>query len=514
MTEPRDPARDYDRHLVRGAFFNLLGLVAKLVHPLFFLIVTWFFGPALVGLYFLAVFIGEIAQSAVTSGFNDATTLFASRHADDPAAEDRLYRVLGNAFAVTGGLSLLLLVGLCSGAGWLVEYLYPDRPALADALRLLAFSLPPAAVAQVGVAATKARMRMEYDALINGLVKPLALLGASLVAWALDAGLLGLIAAHVVTQCILALMATRAMARHFDLRQVVRATLHPVWDREILRFAIPQTANMTFNKYLTRVDVIMLGAFGFSNWHLAFYAAAALIATNLREVKLIFAQALAPVAARHHARGDREAFEAVLGRVSRWTTSLAVPLVLTVAVLRGDLLRFVDASYTADTTFMLWLLVPPFLSCAFGLAGNSIVFTGHSGWTLFNSVLVAGLNTLFNWLLIPRWGLEGAAIATAASASLVAALQLVELRLLEGVRLRAAAVYKPHLGMAAALLVLLLTGDPAALPGLGDRLALAAVLALGFGALMALLRHEEVVAFRARTQSRWKRARTAPRADS
>lgn len=481
----------YDRHLTRGALYNLLGLAAKLVHPLFFLIVTWFFGPDLVGLYFLAVFVGEIANSAVTAGFNDATTLFASRYADDPDVEPKLYAVLGNAFAITVGLSLVLFVGLTLGAGVLVERFYPDRPALEGALRLLAWSLPPAAIAQVAIAATKARMHMQYDALINGLVKPLALLVCSVGAKIFDLGLEGLIGAHVVMQSILALMAVRAMAKHFDLGRAVKATLRPVWDREILRFAIPQTMNMTFNKYLTRVDVMMLAAFGFSNWHLAYYGAAALIATNIREVKLIFSQALAPVAARHHARGDREGFEAALGKVSRWTTSLAVPLILLVAVLRTDLLRFVDPSYGEGSGFMLWLLVPPFLSCAYGLAGNSIVFTGHSGWTLFNSVLVAGLNTLFNWWMIPRWGLAGSAAATALASALVALLQVVELAYLEKVRLRWSAIWKPHVGLALGLLALVPLGDPAAL-GAGARIGLAVALLLGYGLVLWAVRLEEL----------------------
>jgi O-antigen/teichoic acid export membrane protein len=487
-----DPAERYDQHLRRGALYNLLGLAAKLVHPLFFLVVTWFFGPDLVGLYFLAVSVGEIANSAVTAGFNEATTLFASRHADDPAAEGKLYAVLGDAFAITGGLSLVLMVGLYAGAGFIVEHWYADRPGLAGALRLLALSLPPAAVAQVAIASTKARMHMQYDALINGFVKPLTLLVCSILAKVLGLGLEGLIGAHVVMQTILAVMGVRAMAKHYSVRQVWHATLHPVWDREILRFAVPQTLNMTVTKYLTRVDMMLLGALGFSNWHLAFYSAAALITTNLREVKLIFSTALAPVAARHHARGDKAAFEEALGRLSRWTTAIAVPLVLVVAILRTDLLRFVDASYTQDSTFMVWLLVPPFLSCAFGLAGNCVVYTGHSGWNLFNSVLVGTLNTLLNWLMIPRWGLWGAAVATAIASSLVSGLQMVELYFLEKVRIRAAAVFKPHVALAVALAAFALLGDPALLPGFGYRLAAAGAVVAGYGLLMLALRLEEL----------------------
>lgn len=490
-------ASRYDDELRRGALVNLIGLVAKLVYPLFFLLVTWLFGPAVFGVYVIAVFVTEVAISAVSSGYNDATLIFASRAAED---EDRVYRVLGNGFGITAALSLVLLLGLWLAAEPLVTRFYSDQPALVPALQIAAWSLPFTAVAQVGIAATKARMRMEYDAAINGFLRPLALLAFSFVAWLLDGGVVGLMAAHVATQALLAVATLWAVRRHFDLGRVLRATAWFTLDREMLRFAIPQNLNMTFNRYLTRLDVLMLGAFGFAPEMLAFYAAGALITTNIREVKLIFSQALGPVAARHHAAGDRAAFEEVLGRVSRWSTTIAVPVILAALVLREDLLRFVDPSYTWDSRFMAVLLIPPFLSCAYGLAGNCIVFTGHSVWNLFNSVLVAGLNTVFNYVLIRDHGLLGAAVATALASAIVAGLQLVELRALEGVWLRPRAVWKPHAGLTVGLLVAALLWDPASFGNLGARIALAAGLGLGYAALMVALRHEELNAATVRRQ--------------
>jgi O-antigen/teichoic acid export membrane protein len=251
---------------------------------------------------------------------------------------------------------------------------------------------------------------------------------------------------------------------------------------------------MTFAKYLTRLDVMMLGALGHSDFELGLFGAAAMITTNIREVKLIFSGALGPVVARHHALGDTRALEAVLGRVTRWSTTIAVPVVLLVAVLRTDLLRVVDASYAeADNAFMLLLLIPPLLSCAFGLAGNCIVYTGHSLYNLLNSVTVALFNTAFNYLLIPRFGLIGAALATAVASTLITVLQLIELRALEHVSLRAAAIYKPLVGLLVASAALWAAWDPALLSPT-TRAAFAVGLLLLFGALMLLLRHEELTA--------------------
>ncbi|MCA9544616.1 MAG: polysaccharide biosynthesis C-terminal domain-containing protein [Myxococcales bacterium] len=492
----------YQDSLKRGALVNLLGLAAKLIFPLYFVLATWMFGEQVMGLFFLASFLVELGISAVSSGFNDAVIVYGSHSSDDEAKADHLYRVMGTGFGLTLATGALLLVATFLGADVLGARFYPDRPTLPGLLRIGALSLPFIALSQIAIAATKAKMHMQYDALINGLVKPFGLLGFSALAWALGAKAEGLLWAHTVTWAVLAVLAVRAYGKHFDVGRTARAALAFRLDRQVLGFAIPQSLNMTFNKYLTRLDVLMLAHFGFSNAAVAFYATGALVTSNIREVKLIFSQALAPVAARFHAQGDPAAFEATLGKVSRWTTSLAMPILLAALILRDDLLVLVDASYVGDTRFMAVLLIPPFLSCAFGLAGNSIVFTGHSRWNLVNSLLVAGLNTVFNLWLIPRMGLLGAAVATALAASLISALQIVELGLLERIWLRPGHVWQPHLVGGLLLAGALLAWDPAQLGGVPTRVGLAVAGALLYSAGLLAVRHPEALGLAARLKAR------------
>ncbi|MDD9939282.1 MAG: polysaccharide biosynthesis C-terminal domain-containing protein [Myxococcales bacterium] len=482
----------HEQHLVRGAFVNLLGVIAKLIHPLFFIFIIRMFGTELVGVYFVATFLVQVAVGAVTAGYNQGTILFASPHVQS-GSEGELYRVLANGFVITLGLSLALLGLGHVAAEPLVARFYSDRPELLGALQILLLSLPFTAFTQVAIAATKAHMRMEYDALINGLIKPFALLGFALVAYLLELGLPGLMWALVASQALLAVMALWGFRRHYSLRRTLAACFALRFERELLSFAIPQSLNMTFNRYVTRLDVIMLAAFGHSNHEVAFYSAAALITSSLREIKLAFGSALAPIAARYHAARQREELEEAFGRVSRWTTTIVAPLILLVLVLRDDVLRLIDGGFVGDTRFMALLLVPPFLSCAVGLAGNLIVYTRHSRWNLANSVMVAGLNTGLNLLLIPSHGLLGAAAATVTASAVISAVQLVELYGLERVRLRVGAIVKPHLGLVAMLVAAAALWDPAALQPLAARIGFGLALVVGFALLMLLLRHEEAV---------------------
>lgn len=493
------PARgdDLHRHLVRGAFVNVLGLIAKLIQPLLFLFLTWMFGPDVMGLYFLTTSIGDMATSAVTSGYVDATMIYGSRHVDaaayDADAAQKLYQVLGNAFAFALGTGVMFVVAGHFGADALVARLFPTHVEVAPSLRLLAWSLPFAAFSTIAVAATKIHMRMEYDAAIMGFAKPVLLLVGCGFAHVLDGGVVGLMIATLVMNVVVAGLALWAFLRHFDGRRALISTLRPTFHRPMLEFAIPQSLNMTLNRYVTRLDVILLAKFGQPPAMLAFYSTAALITSNLREVKLVFSGALAPVAARYHSAGDRAALEETLGRVSRWTTTLIVPLLILVAVLRDDLLKLASESYSGDTRFMLLLLVPPFLSCAFGLAGNLVTYAGRSGWTLTNSILIAVLNTGFCWLLIPRYGLLGAALATAIAMTLVSCLQMIELKWLEGIVIRWRSVYKAHVGFAVAAGAFALLWDPAQLSGLATRIGVALGLVALYTAVLYAQRHEELL---------------------
>jgi O-antigen/teichoic acid export membrane protein len=486
----------YLDQLVRGAAVNAVGLVGKVLDPVFLLVVTWLFGPAVVGVYLLALFLIEVAATLATAGIVDATTVFGSRLSgnDDGELEtsDEVHQVLGVAFGIAIVASLGTVAAAYLGADLLVTSLYPEMPELTPALELFAWSIPLLAIARVSVAGTKARMRMEYDAAIFGVARPLLILVFGVLAWWLGAGLQGLIASFVVAHFLLALLGLGALSRHFELGRVFQFLGRFKRARELLAFAIPQNLNMTVNRYLARIDVIMLGALGHQAPELAFYATAALIAGNLRQIRLVFGTAMVPVATRHHRDGDRAALQDILTRLTRWTASIVIPVALVLVVIRGDILRLFHETYTGDSTFMVLLIGGALFGCVTGLAGNALVSTGHTGWTLFNSVLVALVNTVLNLWLIPRFGLMGAALATVVAIAVVSLLQMIELRALEAVSIDWRGVFQPLAGLAVGAVALGVLWDPALQPTWQLRLLTAALAVIAFLCLMLVLKHEEL----------------------
>ena len=432
-----------EQELKRGALVNFLGIAGKIAGPAFLLVVTRLYGAEVFGVYVSAAALVEIAVALLTAGFRDAAVRYVARWAETD--RDKLYDALANAFGFSvGGAVLILLAAQALGAP-AIRAAYDFGDALAPAVRVMALVLPLMAFERVVIAATQGLRIMKYDAFIEGGLKPLTLLVVAYFIHGVMPTVEGLVVAWVISRVLTGLVTLTVYGREFEWRPLGRAFRRFRFDRELLGFALPQNLNMTLNRFLTGIDVLMLGALGASAAAVGVYGAGAGVIKELRQVKLAFSGALAPQIARLYERGEIDTLARVYSSTARWTATLALPALILVAALHADLLRIFYPDYDGTTAFMLWLLPIPYFINAFGLAGNVVVMTGHSRLNLFNSATVGIVNVGLNFLLIPRFGMAGAAAASALGALALAALEVTEASRYVGVPMRVSEVYRPHL---------------------------------------------------------------------
>jgi O-antigen/teichoic acid export membrane protein len=258
----------------------------------------------------------------------------------------------------------------------------------------------------------------------------------------------------------------------------------------MLSFAIPQNLNQALERFLTSVDVVMLGMFGVDARMTGFYSAGALVVRELRHIKLVFSSAYAPHIPRLYESGDRDELGRTLATTSRWIATLVIPALLGLAVLRTDILQLIEPGFSGrEALFMLWLLPIPYLQGSFGLAGNAVVMTGNSQLNLLNSVVTGTTNVLLNVWLIPLFGPVGAAAASAISNSVKAVMEVGEMNRLLKIPIMARLLYHPHLaGAACAIgLVAIMGWTNWAEGGLWHRVGLTAGVLIAFVGLLSLI---------------------------
>jgi len=469
------------RQVLRGAGTNALGLLARVLDPLFEIFVARVLGSGVFAVYRTALPLVESAATLTVAGYQDGIVALAGRHLTREADLPRVYHILANALVV----ALVVSVAVCAGAVLLGPALLTRhfsaelvQGGLVPAVQIMMFSVPCVAVINLVSAATRTLLIMRYAASLAA-ARTLVLFPLVGMAALAGAGIVAVPVAWLGASVVLAAAAVAVFRRHYEAGRLRDALRQFRWSGELTRFAIPQNLNMALNTLLPGMGALMLGLLGSGTTEIAIYAAGAGMLQTIRQVRIIGSSAFAPMVVRLHAQGQAADLAHTMSRMMGWTLRLAVPATLLVVLFRRELLGLYGLySPGLDLRFMLVLAVVPLVNCLCGYAGNVVVMTGHSRWNLFNSATGIGIAAGLGWALIPGWGLLGAATAGAASAIVVGGLELWESARLVGIRPEMASLRGPLLaGLAAG--VVLLGWDLALTPaGFPARLAQAVAAAL------------------------------------
>ncbi len=131
---------------------------------------------------------------------------------------------------------------------------------------------------------------------------------------------------------------------------------------------------------------------------------------------LVVSAALAPHVAKLYASGDIDGIERVVIKFARATFLCSLPVA--VAFMSFGfwyLLAFYGSAFTAGQRALTILSIGKILSVMLGLPGMILIMTGYERDAARAIGLSAIIAILLNLVLIPRWGLEGTAIATAST---------------------------------------------------------------------------------------------------
>ena len=184
--------------------------------------------------------------------------------------------------------------------------------------------------------------------------------------------------------------------------------------REFLRFSIPLIPNSALYRLFDFGDRYLLAHFlGTAAVGIYFvsYTAASFFATLTAPLHLI----LLPAIAEFWNRGDREHIADYLRGAIHYTLIAALPALVAAILLPTELLAILTPTSYAEAAHSLSILALGFFAFSLGVPADHLLVAAGKTRVLFavNSAMVVG-NVVLNILLIPRFGLVGAAIATLA----------------------------------------------------------------------------------------------------
>jgi O-antigen/teichoic acid export membrane protein len=471
VSHARDP---FENDVRRGIWVNAIGLIVRAVSGAWLPLITWLYGLQIMGGYWLALPFEELGIAICSSGLSDATTILGSRFAETAKTSEterrHFFAIVSSALWISsiGGL----VVGFILFAASRLMPLLPSRyQSVAAVLPWFGLSVATTAYTNIVIGALRAKLRYTSEPLLNGIVRPLLLIviavlvgqKPSLSALAFAVGMSSLGTAIIATVLLVREFSANVLSPH----SVSRAACH-----ELASFALPQTMNLTLNRYISRLDVLFLSSNGLEPAALARYGTACWLTSQLRAIRMTLSSALAPVAARHHASLACHLLTETLTTLLHRSLALTLAVIFPIIVLRNDILSLAVGERMEAPLYVFLLLAQAGVGTGFGLAGNALVFTGHTRWTLLNSAAVAAINTILILPLVTAFGCTGAAAASLLATTIITFAQAVELRYLEAIAIPLLRIKGPLLAAVPVAISLALTWDPAKIHSVATRVGM------------------------------------------
>jgi O-antigen/teichoic acid export membrane protein len=419
MTTARAQDREDRAHTLRGARTNFLTLVGQTGMFAFAILAARMFGPVVWGAYTTAfAWIDVLARGALAGGDKALLVFVAARRASGD--ERGVYRALGTVLRVTAVLALVAVAVMGAGS-WLVPRL-SHEPLDGLAMRWLAPVVVSTSLATALLAATMATKTLSFNLLAKGVVEPFLMVALVLI--------FGLTLPRLTTLALVPLtagaatlsVAAWAVSRRFDLRTLARTIRKDRLDTGVIRYALPLAVAELVNIAMYRMGTFILVAFAPAAER-GVYNTCVLLATTVSFVRGAFDTVFAPVAAEAWAQKDLPRLGNNLRRQCQLALLLAVPLGGVYITGGPAVLALFGSSFVHGHRTLAWLALAHIINASVGLTGWVLMAAGRSRLILLNNVILFAVSTALCLVLIPRFGIEGAALATAASITLIQVIQ-------------------------------------------------------------------------------------------
>lgn len=419
-------------------------LINYAISYLFGILIARQVGAGDFGLYTLGVTAVTLISRFTLMGLDRGLMRFAaiSRSRGEGAALQRLIGLAllaGSAAGVTGGALIWFAPDLI-----LAILAEANQQALAPLMPYFAFSAPALTLTGIAIAGTVAFRTIRYRALVVNVIQPIVKLLIAL----LLLGILGAVALTPVIAFTLTQLLGTALALFFLwrlARGVPAAGERPSGlGRQLARFSLPLLFTNVLDYLNGRTEILVLGIYLAASAS-GIYSAAGRLAGLGLIVLTAFNAIFSPLISDLHARGQIASLATLYKLVTRWIVAAAMPFFVVQMIFAPQLMALFGPDFVAGAGALRLLSLGQLVNFATGSSGIMLIMSGRSDLTFANSLITVLLALVLDFLLVPGYGLLGAAVAGALVIALINLLRLAEVWWLMGIHPFAPAFLKPLL---------------------------------------------------------------------
>lgn len=406
------------------------------------------------GMYSLALSAANIAVAVAIMGLDAALVRYVAvlvTRRDDEGLWGALQIGIGGA-VLASVLTGTLLYALAYPAATTLFH----EPALAPMLQLVSVIVPMLTLSEVLAGAIRGFKRMDQATVAQFVAQPLIRL---MLVVALAAG--GFSAAEAIITFGLADLAASLILiyylnRRFPLRRSWRAARRDI--REIMTFSVPVWLSDMMVKFHGNFQTLILGSLNTFTGVGIFT-----VASQVTMISSQFSSSLnvsaKPVIAELHERRNLDEMGHIYSSANKWGMTVQLPAFLLMVLFPVQILSVFGHSYTDGATALAIMALSTLILVGTGMGGIIIDMTGYTRLKLFNSIVRLLVFIVLDLLLIPRWGVVGAATAALAGETTVNLLRIGQVYYLFGLVPYNREFIKPLAAAGIALVLTLVVGQ-------------------------------------------------------
>ncbi|MFQ5889931.1 MAG: flippase [Gemmatimonadota bacterium] len=400
------------REIVRGASISFVVRVAGAAVALSFNIaLARILGTDGTGLYFLALTVVTVAVAVGRLGLDNVLLRLTAASASQKEWS-RLAGVYRTGIGTALVSSMTVAAVVFVAAPWISEVLF-SKPALTRPLRWMSLAILPVVLTFLYSELLKGLKRILNSQLVRGIAIP----GLSLVFLLLfgrRSGLLGAVWAYIAATCMAALVGLWLWRSATPQLREGRQDCRP---GELLDSSLPLLWVALLSLVMGQTSTVLLGIWRTSS-EVGIYSVATRTAILTSFIMVAVNSIAAPKFAELHNRGDTRALASTAQQSARMMLLLASPPFLLFVTFPSRVMSIFGSDFGSGGIVLAILAFGQFVNVATGSVGNLLMMSAHERATRNLIIAAATLNVALNVLLIPPFGLHGAAVAT--SISLVA----------------------------------------------------------------------------------------------
>jgi len=396
-------------------------LFANLISYLSSILITRMVGAKFYGVFYLANTILGLGSLLAMLGLNQGVLRYVS-----------LYSGWGDSARIKGsilfGIKATLIISvfltvMIFGFSPFLSQTFFHKPGLTLALRILIVVLPFSTLTAVFLASLQALKLIKYNVLVSNVLRPLSRLILLLIFFLAGWRFLGLLWATAFSIFFGSLLAYYFLKKNCPC--LGKKTVAISEKSKILKFSTPLFFEALLNYAISATPTLMLGYFG-SSTDIGIYGIGMklglLVILPLNSFNIIFAPTISNLYGRH----EHEALERLFKTVTKWIFTISFVAFLVIVLFAKPILSIFGKSFIPGANALCFIVFGQLVNASVGSVGFMLMMTGRPKMNLLNSGILCGLTIFFSYLLIPKYGIVGAAIAMAFSIAFVNILRLVE----------------------------------------------------------------------------------------